>query len=352
MENKFSVKKKVVIASIAFATLIALILCIVLPCELVKRKGKPTTEFWTNLNEYKIEDTFVLEKKEGEEFKILNLTDVQFSDTLDVGNTKIAYSTIDLMVAEQKPNLITITGDSVWTMSTRKSMVKFVKHMDSYGIPWAPVFGNHDREGNIDLNYIADMFEKAEHCLFKKGAIGLSGVGNYIINIVENGKIAQSLIMLDSHASTIDGYDFIKYDQIEWYKWAVAGATKYNNNGKIAESTLFFHIPLPEFKDAYEYWESTGFDKNIGFGKNNEDVCCSKHNTGFFEIIKNLGSTKNIVVGHDHVNNSSIMYQGVRLTYSTKTGDRCYWVKDGSMNGGTLLTLGDVLTTTHIYVKP
>ena len=65
--------------------------------------------------------------------------------------------------------------------------------------------------------------------------------------------------------------------------------------------------------------------------------------------MQELGSTENVVVGHDHVNNYSVLYKGIRLTYALKTGDRCY--ADADLNGGTLLTVTkDGVTTEHVYI--
>ena len=58
----------------------------------------------------------------------------------------------------------------------------------------APINGNHDGEGNVDLAWIANKYEEAEKCLFKQGPDNIGGIGNYIINIRENDKIVQSLI--------------------------------------------------------------------------------------------------------------------------------------------------------------
>lgn len=211
-------------------------------------------------------------------------------------------------------------------------------------------------------------------------------MGNYIINIMEGDKIVQSLIMMDSGSwrgydsipeerkmteKAIDpdtqewilnddgsvkidtfgtGYEFLSESQIEWYKWAIKGAEKVNG-GEMPESIAFFHIAIPEFYTAYIRWKESGYDPEMGFGEKNEEVCCPSINSGFFDAVKELGSTKNIVVGHDHVNNYSIMYEGVRLTYGLKTGDRCYANDD--LNGGTVLTVTkDGVTTEHKYVNP
>ena len=58
-----------------------------------------------------------------------------------------------------------------------------------------------------------------------------------------------------------------------------------------------------------------------------------------FEIVRALGSTKNVVVGHDHVNNFVIDYCGVKLVYGLKTGAGCYW--NPILNGGTVITIGE-----------
>lgn len=63
----------------------------------------------------------------------------------------------------------------------------------------------------------------------------------------------------------------------------------------------------------------------------------SPQSNGFFDLIKEKGSTKNVLCGHDHVNDYSILYQGVRLTYTLKVGAGCYW--EPELNGGTVLTV-------------
>ena len=45
------------------------------------------------------------------------------------------------------------------------------------------------------------------------------------------------------------------------------------------------------------------------------------------------------------------MYEGIRLTYGLKTGDRCY--ADSDLNGGTVLTLSDsgISNIEHKYIE-
>lgn len=72
------------------------------------------------------------------------------------------------------------------------------------------------------------------------------------------------MFFLDSGAYSqtegIDGYDWVRPSQIEWYRtWSRALADK---QGGIVDAFAFFHIPLPEyaqagFRDSVgERWES------------------------------------------------------------------------------------------------
>ncbi|MDE5618770.1 MAG: hypothetical protein K2I79_04720, partial [Clostridia bacterium] len=132
------------------------------------------------------------------------------------------------------------------------------------------------------------------------------------------------------------GYDNLKYSQIKWYSDTLAKLAE-QNGGKCPYSTVIMHIPPIQFKYAWDEWKEGGCSPDIGFGFNNEVCCTPLEDNGFFDVVKSIGSTKNIISGHDHINCASILYEGVRLTYALKTGDRCYW-KD-HINGGTVLTI-------------
>lgn len=378
-------KKKIKIAvSVILAAV--LIVGVVLGILWFPVKGETTNEFWLSTQPYRLEDTVILQKEPGKDFKILNLADVQYSDTLDIGKRAYTEETIRKLIEQTQPDLITMTGDQTWTAMQKQSAKHLVAFMDSFKIPWAPVFGNHDGEGNADKNWLADQYMSSEYCLFKKGPNNIGGVGNYIINIMEGDKIIQSLIMMDSgqgrsypedpdqtnpiymYTDELDGgeyvlnadgtrkqaqvgtdYEFISETQVQWYKWAINGATAANG-GETPESIAFFHIALPEYYYAYLQWKESGYDASMGFGEKREQVCCPKVNTGLFAAMQELGSTKNVVVGHDHINTYSVLYEGIRLTYGLKTGDRCY--RDEDLNGGTLLTISqDGVQTEHISIE-
>ena len=81
-----------------------------------------------------------------------------------------------------------------------------------------------------------------------------------------------------------------------------------------------------------------------------EKSCPSYGNDGQWDAMVAGGDVLGLVVGHDHVNNSSILYEGVRLTYGLKLGEGCYYNED--LIGGTTLTIdstGNTVTEHHYY---
>lgn len=380
-KKKLSVKARNVIISLSVIGSILIGLLIWLIVELVPMKGNPNQEYWIPTQELSMDASYVvnLEKSPEKDFVILNFTDVQYNDALDIGGKKKnPDETMRKAVEEVKPDLITFTGDNVWASPfTRHSVRHFIETADSFGIPWAPIYGNHDEDGNCDKAWFSDRLSEAKHCVFRNGPNNIGGQGNYIINVTENGKIVHSLFMLDSgnnryypDLDTTD-YDFIGTEKQMWYAWAVDGLTQLNG-GEKPRSSVFLHIALPEYQTAYNQYllkdengeflkdengntilDTERYEADGGFGKNGERVCSAPVNSGFFQVLKSMGSTFDVIAGHDHVNNSSTVYEGIRLTYGMKTGDRCYWQEDGKMNGGTKLTVnsGGVMTTEHIYIQ-
>jgi hypothetical protein len=146
------------------------------------------------------------------------------------------------------------------------------------------------------------------------------------------------------------GYSHLLPLQIEWYKWAVDGMAKHNADTP-AKSFVFKHIPFYEYNYAHDLWVESGFCETIGFGHKMREVVCSppkEFNNGFFNVIKEYKNTTHVFVGHEHINNFTILYEGIWLTYTLKTGDRSYFNAD--LNGGTVITinsLGDVDVRHH-----
>lgn len=338
-------------------------------------------EDWSAEMQYTEDYAIVLEKDENKDFVVLNLADVQISDGEEYyPQYEYAKAMINKLVEEQKPDLITLTGDNAWDTVSYITLVDFI---DSLGIPWAPVMGNHDGQGCISEFWCGYLFNEAENCLWKFGPKDM-GYGNYIINIEENGEVVHTIFMMDTHddgewtvdGKTVSGYDHLWDNQIEWYEWAVKGIEE--TEGKTVESSVFIHIPVFEVKTVWEeYYEGhycaacdkyftkvqliadccpdcagaiTYKDENrnhwIGeyadkaTGILHETPCPGAVDNHFTDKMLSLGSTKNVIFGHDHVCNASINYEGIQLTYSLKLGYGAYY-EEGLMGGTTLSIASD-----------
>lgn len=301
--------------------------------------GKASDCIWDEEKEFTLDETVSLQKEKGKDFKILTLDDIHFSDYGYRAPLSV-FSSIAIrgLVASVKPDLIIIPGDFVCAESSFYSIKKITDLMESFGIPWAPVFGNHDDEANCDLNYLADVMTSSPHCLMQKNDPEM-GVGNYIINITEDGKIAESIFMMDSHHSQPNE------KQQRWFRWAAEGINRITDNG--SEISLFMHVPIPEFQYAYDaaYNEQTK-KWNDGYGAAgslHESICCERDGDepvqrGFFDIIKSVGTAKHVFCAHDHMNDFSIEYDGVRLTYLMKLGKASGY--QPGFDGGSVISIG------------
>ncbi len=311
----------------------------------------------------------ILNKPSNRDFVILNLTDTQLSSadfSSDAGRVKqIMTGTVKELVSRVKPDLITHTGD--FSYGDNPAVYEFyAEFMDSFNIPWAFVWGNHDNQvGAEAVRERGGIFRRHPLCLFEAGNPAL-GSGNYVIGITEDGKPIEAIIMVDSHdrAPCGDGVSWAKLtpEQMIWYDDVIADLRLRG----YPESMMMMHIPIYAFRDAYAaasknpersvgVWESYG--KSVwnhgyenSFGVKYESIASYDADDGVFGKILELGHTKNIVVGHDHINNFSVGYKGVRMTYSLKTGSGCYW--NEQLNGGTVIRIdgGGVCDIYHEYV--
>ncbi|MBO7150543.1 MAG: metallophosphoesterase [Clostridia bacterium] len=320
--------------------------------------GAPSTDTWSSEDVYDLANTAVLEKDPNKDFVILNLTDVQLCDydfNPLLGTAKDTFALIDEMVRRTNPDLITVSGDiSCGYEFSAKQITSF---LDSFEIPWAPVFGNHDHEiHNATALYTADIFMQGKYCLFQKGAASL-GIGNYIVNVKEGDRVVQSILLMDSHneaeyevnGKLKQGYAHFWEEQVAWYKWAVDGVQAYGA-GEVVKSTVIAHIPLPAFADAYaeaiddektKDYQNGSWKTEDAFGAMKESAVNSgiEDPYGFFEAMVQAGSTEHYIAGHDHKNNFSVVYRGIRLTYALNTGAGCYY--SPRFNGATTLTVNE-----------
>lgn len=318
------------------------------------------------------------------DLKIMQLTDVHIGGGFLSGRKdKLALNAIASMITAEKPDLVIITGDISFpvpyiagTFNNMSSAKLFTNMMDKLGVYYTVTLGNHDSESYSYYNrekmaafYASDKHEKS---LFIDKIDGVDGYGNQMINAKNsNDVITETLYLFDSHSYT-DGdylginwyYDKIHDNQIEWYKNCVLANNKHNSDTinklsvankeellvqyQIPKSLAFFHIPFEEYKVAYDELKENNFvdTKDTKYiygvaGEKGQMVYPAKYENQLFETMEELGSTKGVFVGHDHLNNFAYDYKGIQLSYGMSIDYLAYSNIDkcGAQRGNTIITV-------------
>ena len=301
-------------------------------------------------------DNFILKIDRNRDFKILHLTDLHLGFGLfSKKKDKLALNAVTKIINRTKPDLIVLTGDSIFpffpksgTMNNRKQAYKLMSFMDSFKIPYTQVFGNHDSEMGAfcGKEELAGIYKKGKYSIFSKGRENLTVVGNFIINLTDdNGNVLLPLVMLDSNMYGdggwfYSGFDCIHEDQV---KWCMDSLSRLKKDNPDIKAMAFYHMPVREFREAYEKMKLG--DKSViyqhgSIAEKNEHFGISKFKGTFFdEAVKN-GVIKWMFCGHDHLNTLSLIYKGIQLTYGMSIDYLGYNGIDKSyiQRGGTLIT--------------
>ena len=100
----------------------------------------------------------------------------------------------------------------------------------------------------------------------------------------------------------------LRFDQVNWYYQTSRAMEDYA--GHKIPALMYMHFPLPEHRMAAMHREECGFE-----GTQMSPICCSKLNSGLFSACLQRGDVKAIFCGHDHKNDFSGVYCGVRLGF-------------------------------------
>lgn len=310
---------------------------------------------------------FLVEVENGRDPVVLQLSDPQIMYTTDVESRSNYY--IKQTIEAVNPDLILVTGDLIYgKFDTTKGDIftQYVAFMESFEIPWAPVFGNHDNECPKGVDWQCEQLENAKYCLFKQGEV--TGNGNYSVGIEQDGKLLRVFYMMDSNGCSepsaaskgkVKATAGFGQDQIDWYTEQIRYIHQMDSEVKIS---FAYHIQQSIFGQAFQKYAE--YDDLVSSSTTllhplNLDAMATADATDFgylgrkmkgpwdangsvFDNMKKLG-VDSIFVGHEHCNSASIVYNGVRFQYGQKssTYDRYNWLlSDGTIEGGYTMPSG------------
>lgn len=315
---------------------------------------------------------FTVDVEKGREPVILQLADPQIIDSrqlrfperlgdvqIDIWDThrdyERCYKYLEEIIRETNPDFIFIVGDLIYGEFDDKgtALLKFIEFMESFKIPWAPVFGNHDGETRKGIDWVCEQLHNAEYCLFKQRE--LIGNSNYTVGITQDGKLLRVFYLMDTNdygtspRITLDnGHSTTKMglqpDQIEWYRNSIKEIKTVYPDVKFS---FAFHAAIYAFCDAFKKY-GVGFENEEAV---NIDALSNKDESDFgyiglnnklrwywdrdyvvWDDIKAFG-VDSVFVGHVHEYSSSIVYEGVRLQYGQKSSEYCdcNWIQNDKL---------------------
>lgn len=306
------------------------------------------------------------------DLKVVQLTDIHIGGGfLSVKKDAKALNAVAAMLTAEKPDLVVLTGDMAYpvpfqagTFNNEISTKLLITLMEQLGVYYTVCFGNHDSEfyGTHTRQQISDLWgaDDLKYSLYQEGSKDVDGYGNHVIKVKNSqGIVKNAYFMFDSHDYT-DGdilgiqwkYDNIHENQIQWYKDTVLSIDAKNKaidpDCPMFTSLAFFHIPLEEYGIAWNEFKNNGYKDTEDvkyydgwYHEGDEKSYCGIYPENLFETMLELGSTKGIFCGHDHVNNASLEYKGIRLTYGMSIDYLAYneLNKEGAQRGCTVINL-------------
>ena len=367
--------KKVLLIIVAVMIALAVVIAV---ANLLSLKN--LLEKGNSYNKVEIENQLVPQKDENGywyfttdgDFKVMHITDIHIgggfmSKTVD----EKAINSVAAMVTKEKPDLVIATGDIAFpvpyragTFNNYSGAKAFANLMESLGVYWDVTFGNHDSEAYsyFDREKVSEFYENEEYkyCLYQAGPENADGYGNHVIEVKNSkGVITQAMVLIDSQAYVKDNiiesikgtYDNIHPNQVEWYESEIkrmnAENEKINKESIPVKSLAFFHIPLVEMADAWAEFEQNNFKDTENFkyfdgiiAEGGRRIFCGLGEDDLFEKMLELGSTKAMFNGHDHINSTTFEYKGIQFSYGYSVDYFAYSGLDklGSQRGCTMIT--------------
>jgi len=278
-------------------------------------------------------------------FKILQLTDTHYIS--GDPRSERALKNVEYVLDKEKPDLVIHTGDIIFGQPAEQSLRDILAPISERKIPFAVALGNHDGQFGLTRTQVFDVIKSIPGNI-NRGVPGITGDSNDIITLSsESGESKWVFYLFDSldkiELGDLKGYDYIHFDQIDWYLRHSREYTR-GNGGKPLPSLAFFHIPFPEFKTA---WQDKWLDVN-GFIR--ELPGSPIYNSGLFLQMMQAGDIKAVICGHDHNSDYVQRWHGMLFMYGRFSGgDTVY--NDLKPNGARIIELSEGSEEIHSWIR-
>ncbi len=275
--------------------------------------------------------------------KIAQFTDLHYIAGAEP--SKKSITTINYTLDTEKPDLVVFTGDVVVKAPTKQGWDEVLQTCISRKIPYIVTFGNHDDESEMTREEVAKYVASKPYLINKQ--VKIDGVDGFLNAAIEvKGKVPAVIYAMDSHAYSknprMKGYGWFKQNQIDWFTKESARFRKANQDSTLT-ALAFFHIPLPEYKLAFDN------QKNKRVGVRYEDECPPNINTGMFAAMFEAGDVLGMFVGHDHVNDYLVDYYGIALAYGCWSGSENTYQRN--KNGARIIELTEGKREFDTYIR-
>ncbi|KNC33784.1 hypothetical protein FF38_03821, partial [Lucilia cuprina] len=167
----------------------------------------------------------------------------------DLLTTNFVKRVLDL----EKPDLVVYSGDLIFGQQSKDSETALMKALSpalERQIPFAVIWGNHDRDGNLDNHELMKLVESLPYSVSSEGPEEVKGSGNYALRIMQQNYPAISLYFLDSHTKFPKTriYEAVDESQVEFLKQETAKTKQLlDTYPHIPLGMAFLHVPLPDY---------------------------------------------------------------------------------------------------------
>lgn len=263
-------------------------------------------------------------------------------------------------IKKTNPDILILTGDNIYGETDDSGILwqEMIEFLDSFGIPWLCIYGNHDNESQMGVHWQTNSVQGSGYGVLEEGNLQ-NGNCNYSVGLRQGNEIRYVLYMLDTNGCRLKPHNFgesllpynpdlddlqqtegIFPDQLEWIRDCGRKTSAYAPG---VPSMMFMHIPPVEmylsvaerYRETYGKWPFYA-DRDGDMGMAAEAMNGIDTGGQLMKTAKDVNCT-GIFAGHQHKVATSTVYKGIRMTYGLKTGTGDY--HDPGMLGTTKITI-------------